>query len=200
MLIAAFLHEVKSQKSFLGIDLGIYCLPVDQELCLACAIGQEYTVMECIREAGNKGDKGGDAGTASQEYGVLCILNHQIPVWQFYPYPSAGVQFLFHTGGVIALHGIGYPQTFPMGGGTGYGENSGFGPETAWVVVVEGQVEKLAGPEARHRALGGEINGIDVIAMSGDLLHMAAYFLGGGHYCLFPCSVHELRKSAANNE
>ena len=69
----------------------------------------------------------------------------------------------------------------PLGRRTGDGENPGFGPETAGIIVIERQVEELARLEAGQGSLGHKINGIDVIAMIGDFLNPATEFLGSGH-------------------
>jgi hypothetical protein len=69
----------------------------------------------------------------------------------------------------------------PLGRGTGDGEDTGFGPETAGIIVIERQVEELAGFEAGHGPLWRKINGIDMIAVIGDFIYQATEFLWGGH-------------------
>jgi len=76
----------------------------------------------------------------------------------------------------------------PLGRGTGDGEDTGFGPETAGIIVIERQVKELAGLEAGQRPLGRKINGIDVIAVIGDFIYPAAELLRGGHYCAWALS------------
>ena len=59
----------------------------------------------------------------------------------------------------------------PLGRGAGDGENTGFGPEPAGIVVIKRQVEELAGLEAEQEPLGRKINGIDVITVIGDFIY-----------------------------
>jgi hypothetical protein len=91
------------------------------------------------------------------------------------------MKFILHAGGVASLDRIGDPQIIPLGRGTGDGEDTGIGPESAGIIVIERQMKELAGPEAGRGPLGCKINGIDVIAVINDLLHLAAEFLGGRH-------------------
>jgi hypothetical protein len=91
------------------------------------------------------------------------------------------MKFILHAGGVASPDGIGDSQIIPLGRGTGDGEDTGFGPEPAGIIVIERQVEKLAGLEAGHGPLRRKINGIDVIAVIGDFIYPATEFLRGGH-------------------
>ena len=49
--------------------------------------------------------------------------------------------------------------------------------QNAGVIVIERQVEELAGLEAGHGPLGRKIDGIDVIAVIGDFINLATEFL-----------------------
>ena len=92
------------------------------------------------------------------------------------------MKFIFYTGGVASLDGIGDPQITPLGRGTCDGEDTGFRPEIAGIIVTECQVEELARLEAGQRPLGRKINGINVIAVIGDFLNPVTEFLRGGHF------------------
>jgi len=177
--------EITSFQPWNQVCLDFNHIHVNEEIAVSCTIDKISHVLILGCEVFQKGSEGGDAGAAGEEHDVRPLLNHEIPVGQLYPYPAAFLKFIFHASGVTSLDGIGDSQIIPLGRGTGDGEDTGFGPETAGVVVVEGQVEKLAGPEAGHWALRGEINGIDMIAVSGDLLDLAADFLGSGHRVYF---------------
>src|SRR4030042_1688202 len=69
----------------------------------------------------------------------------------------------------------------PLGRGTGDGEDPGFGPETAGIIVIESQVEELAGLEAGQWPLGCKINGIDVITVIQYAFNPTANFLWDCH-------------------
>ena len=71
-----------------------------------------------------------------------------------------------------------------LGRGTGDGENPGFGPEPAGIIVIERQVEELAGLEAGQGPLGHKINGINMIAVIGNFLNPATEFLWGRHWVI----------------
>ena len=137
--------------------------------------------MKFISKSIDERDERGYAGAAGQKHHIACIPNHEIPVGQLHPDPPAFLKFIFHTGGVASPDGIGDSQIIPLGRGTGDGEDTGFGPETAGIIVIERQVKELAGLEAGHGPLGCKINGIDVIAVIGDFIYQATEFLRGGH-------------------
>ena len=94
------------------------------------------------------------------------------------------MQYIRHATGIATPDGIGDFQNIPTIWGACYGENTGFGPEAAGIVVVKRQVEELAWLEAGNRSLRYKINGIDVITMIFDFLDCATNFLWCGHFTL----------------
>lgn len=137
--------------------------------------------MEFIGEAVDKSDERGYTCAAGQKRHIVCIADHEIPIGQLHPDHPAFLKFILHTGGVASPDGIGDPQIIPLARGTGDGEDTGFGPETAGIVVIERQVKELAGFKAGHGPLGSKIDGIDMIAVIGDFTYQATEFLRGGH-------------------
>ena len=134
--------------------------------------------MKFISKPIDESDECGYTRAAGQKHHIARIPNHKITVGHLNPYPPAFLKFIFHAGGVTSPDGIGDPKIIPSSRGAGDGEDPGFGPETAGIIVIERQVEELAGLETGQEPLGCKINGIDVIAVIGDFLNLATEFLG----------------------
>ena len=94
--------------------------------------------MKFISKSIDERDERGYAGAAGQKHHIARIPDHEIPVGQLHPDHPAFLKFLFHTGGVASPDGIGDSKIIPLGRGTGDGEDTGFGPETAGIIVIEG--------------------------------------------------------------
>jgi hypothetical protein len=172
-------NEIKCFKFCYPADLIFNHISVNEKRLLPGAIGEINHVGMLGHEVFQKGDERGYTRAAGQKHHIARIPNHKITVGHLNPDPPAFMKFILHAGGVASPDGIGDPKIIPLGRGAGDGENPGFGPETAGIVVIQRQVKELAGLEAGHGPLGRKINGIDVIAVIGDFIYQATEFLRG---------------------
>jgi len=70
---------------------------------------------------------------------------------------------------------------FTVGRRTGNREHPRVRPEATGIILVQREVQELAGPESRKPAFRHQFHGVDVVTVVGNLTYLAMDLLGSWH-------------------